>query len=68
MISGRLDGGQWQVSMSEYEGNLRRIVARLKKTGREADFRGDDAGAGRQVEGGARAGRRGDVQRVAARE
>lgn len=28
----RLDGGQWQVSYSEYEGNLRRIVERLKKT------------------------------------
>jgi lysophospholipase L1-like esterase len=34
----RLDGGQWQVSMSEYEGNLRRIVARLKKTGAKLIF------------------------------
>lgn len=34
----RLEGGQWQVSMSEYEGNLRRIVARLKKTGARLVF------------------------------
>ena len=34
----RLDGGQWQVSMSEYESNLRRIVERLKKTGARLIF------------------------------
>lgn len=34
----RLDGGQWQVPMDAYEGNLRRIVARLKKTGAKLIF------------------------------
>jgi hypothetical protein len=34
----RLEGGQWQVSMSGYEGNLRRIVARLKQTGARLIF------------------------------
>lgn len=34
----RLDGGQWKVPMDAYEGNLRRIVARLKKTGAKLIF------------------------------
>lgn len=34
----RLDGGQWQVPMDGYEGNLRRIVARLKRTGAKLIF------------------------------
>lgn len=34
----RMDGGQWQVPMDAYEGNLRRMVARLKKTGAKLIF------------------------------
>ncbi|MCL4796282.1 MAG: SGNH/GDSL hydrolase family protein [Bryobacteraceae bacterium] len=34
----RMDGGQWQVPMDGYEGNLRRIVARLSKTGAKLIF------------------------------
>ena len=34
----RMDGGKQQVSLSEYESNLRAIVARLKKTGAKLIF------------------------------
>lgn len=34
----RMDGGQWQVSRSEYEGNLRRLAQRMKQTGAKLIF------------------------------